>query len=68
LSLKVIEADSIEASREQKPLLLLDDVFSELDETRQTKLVEYFKKNQVIITTTTITPLIQGISGKIFEL
>ncbi len=49
-------------------ILLLDDVFSELDEIRQSHLVDYFKDNQVIITTTTITPLIKGISGKIIEL
>lgn len=68
LTLKIIEAAVIEQAREQKPILLLDDVFSELDENRQTKLVEYFKNNQVIITTTTITPLIKGVSGKIIEL
>lgn len=68
LALKISEARLLETARGQKPILLLDDVFSELDETRQTKLVEYFKDNQVIITTTTITPLIKGISGKIIEL
>lgn len=68
LALKIIEANLVERARDQKPTLLLDDVFSELDETRQTKLVEYFKDNQVIITSTTITPLIQGVSGQIFEL
>ncbi len=68
LALKIIEAAVIEQAREQKPILLLDDVFSELDENRQTKLVEYFKNNQVVITTTTITPLIKGVSGKIIEL
>lgn len=68
LSLKIIEATLLEAARGQKPILLLDDVFSELDETRQTHLVDYFKTNQVIITTTTISPVIQGVSGKIIEL
>lgn len=68
LALKIIEADTLEVARAQKPLLLLDDVFSELDETRQTHLVDYFQSNQVIITTTTITPLIKGVSGKIIEL
>jgi len=68
LALKIMEADLIKTQRQLAPILLLDDVFSELDETRQTKLVEYFTDNQVIITSTTTTPLIQGISGKIFEL
>lgn len=68
LALKIIEASLVETARGHKPILLLDDVFSELDETRQTRLVEYFKYNQVVITTTTITPLIKGVSGKIIEL
>jgi DNA replication and repair protein RecF len=63
-----MEAEIVEATRGQKPLLLLDDVFSELDENRQTKLIEYFTDNQVIITSTTITPLMKGISGQIVEL
>ena len=68
LALKIVEAEALQEARDQKPILLLDDVFSELDETRQTRLVDYFKENQVIITTTTITPLIKGVSGKIIEL
>ena len=34
----------------KKPLVLLDDVFSELDETRQEALVSNFKDNQIILT------------------
>ena len=34
----------------QKPIVLLDDVFSELDESRRECLVSNFKDNQVIIT------------------
>lgn len=68
LALKIFEMQFVEVLRGMKPLLLLDDVFSELDEVRQTKLIEYFKDNQVIITTTNITPLMKGISGKVIEL
>ncbi len=68
LALKILEAQLIEVIYGKKPLLLLDDVFSELDEIRQTKLIEFFKNNQVIITTTNITPLMKGISGKIIEI
>ncbi len=68
LSLKIFELVEVEASREAKPLLLLDDVFSELDESRQTRLIEYFKDNQVVITTTNVTPLMKGVSGNIIEL
>lgn len=68
LALKIIETKLIEDARQQKPILLLDDVFSELDETRQGKLVDFFYDNQVIITTTNITPLMHGVSGNIIEL
>ena len=34
----------------KEPIVLLDDVFSELDEMRQKSLVKNFKKNQVFIT------------------
>ena len=50
LALKFIEADLVFQKLGQKPLVLLDDVFSELDETRRKCLIENFKDNQVIIT------------------
>lgn len=50
LALKFIEADLLNQKLHQKPIILLDDVFSELDETRRRHLVKNFKDNQVIIT------------------
>lgn len=50
LALKFIEADLISGKTNQKPIILLDDVFSELDNTRRKCLVDNFKDNQVIIT------------------
>ncbi len=50
LTLKFIEADLIYQKLHQKPIILLDDVFSELDETRRKCLVKNFQDNQVIIT------------------
>lgn len=50
LALKFIEANLIEKELNQKPLILLDDVFSELDDTRRECLVNNFKNHQVIIT------------------
>ena len=50
VALKFIEADLILAMIGKAPVVLLDDVFSELDETRQKALVYNFKRNQVIIT------------------
>ncbi len=52
LALKFIEADLIYQKTHKKPVILLDDVFSELDKKRQKCLVTNFKDNQVIITST----------------
>ena len=59
LALKFIEADLIYQKTHQKPLILLDDVFSELDETRRRCLIDNFKNHQVIITSVEMrnTPL-----------
>lgn len=50
VALKFIEAAIILEMTGKAPVVLLDDVFSELDETRQKALVYNFKRNQVIIT------------------
>lgn len=50
LALKFIEANLIVEKLGQNPLILLDDVFSELDSTRRQCLIENFKHHQVIIT------------------
>lgn len=50
LALKFIEAEMIYEKVGKRPVVLLDDVFSELDETRQKALTRNFKENQVIIT------------------
>lgn len=52
LALKILEMEYL-SSAEEKPILLLDDVLSELDETRRTFLLKYLQgKFQVFITTT----------------
>jgi DNA replication and repair protein RecF len=50
LALKFLEADLIEQSLGIAPMVLLDDIFSELDNTRQHHLTNNFKNHQVIIT------------------
>lgn len=50
LALKFIEADLITHKLNKRPIILLDDVFSELDPSRRKHLVDNFKDNQVIIT------------------
>ncbi len=44
--------DYIEMRTEIRPIVLLDDAFSELDTNRQNKIIEYTKKYQTIITAT----------------
>jgi len=52
LALKAIELKLVEKARDQKPILLLDDVFSELDGARRQALVQLLADHQAIITTT----------------
>lgn len=69
LALKILELEFLSKSGD-KPVLLLDDVLSELDETRRTFLLKYLQgKFQTFITTThplemaaqhiTLTPAVQ---------
>lgn len=52
LALKIIELHILEQFRDERPLLLLDDVFSELDGTRRHALTEFMRDHQTFITTT----------------
>lgn len=52
LSLKLAELEIFASERGEYPILLLDDVLSELDETRKQKLLNKTKEIQTIITTT----------------
>lgn len=52
LALKLLELQFLEQARGSKPLLLLDDVFSELDGARRKSLTKYVENYQTIITTT----------------
>ena len=54
LAMKFLEVDIIEQVIDQKPIILLDDVFSELDIDRQKALSETIKSHQIIITSTNI--------------
>ena len=50
IALKFIEAEMLVEKLGKSPIILLDDVFSELDEKRQKSLAKKFKNNQVLIT------------------
>lgn len=60
LSLKLAEIELIKSVTGDYPILLLDDVMSELDNYRQTKLLEGIKEHvQTFITTTSLDHLSQ---------
>ena len=50
IALKFIEAEMVVERLGRPPVVLLDDVFSELDETRQKCLVKNFQNNQIFLT------------------
>lgn len=52
LAMKRFEIDQVAGAWQAPPLFLLDDVFSELDKTRQKQLIDGFYDQQMIITTT----------------
>lgn len=52
LALKFIEVDIATEATGVSPIVLLDDVFAELDETRQQRLAEKCRNNQMFITST----------------
>ncbi len=53
LALKFLEVSIIEQLTDKQPIILLDDVFSELDATRQKLLTSQLKGHQIIITSAT---------------
>lgn len=59
VSLKFAELKFIKEKRNENPIVLLDDIFSELDENRSLQLLEILKKNnsQVIITLTDLNKI-----------
>ena len=50
IALKFIEAGLVVEKTGKNPLVLLDDVFSELDKKRQTSLIDNFRDNQIVLT------------------
>ena len=65
LALLFLEVSYLELKRGEKPVILLDDVFSELDDHHQTSLLQSLENHQVIITTTHVPSEIHG--AKVWE-
>lgn len=52
IALKTIEANTIQQTSGFSPIILLDDVFSELDSSRTKQITHLLNENQTLITTT----------------
>lgn len=59
LALKILELQTLQTARQQTPLLLLDDVFSELDGARRQALTSFLQPYQTFITTTDADVVVQ---------
>lgn len=57
IALKFAEAKIIETEKKELPVLLLDDIFSELDESRSQFLGKFLSNHQVILTCTETPPM-----------
>ncbi len=64
LAFKIIELHLMQAARDQTPLLLLDDVFSELDGKRRHALTDYLAPYQTFITTTDADLVVQHFTAQ----
>ncbi len=64
LALKIIELETIEKITSQKPIFLLDDVFSELDGYRRKALADTLNNGQSFITTTDADIVLRQLKGK----
>ncbi len=60
LALKMAEIEIIKEEKKENPILLLDDVLSELDQSRQEFLIESLKNIQTFITTTHLPNTTKG--------
>ncbi len=64
LGLKIIELQLMEEAHAKQPILLLDDVFSELDGSRRKALTDYLSGHQTFITTTDADVVVQHFMDK----
>ena len=68
LSMKLAEVEMMEKETGTSPVLLLDDVMSELDESRQRFLVQSIEKHQTIITCTGVEDSIRRMqNARVFK-
>ena len=64
LSVKLASVELVNYTKKQYPIVLLDDVFSELDKERQNQLIKILnRKAQTIITTATLADVEPSVLG-----
>lgn len=68
VTLKLSEAKIVKIVTGEYPVILLDDVMSELDRSRQDYLLNHLKGQQVLITCCDLSDTTQLESGKIFHI
>ena len=65
LSLKLAEIEVFIKEKNTKPIILLDDIFSELDDVKKNNIIKYFKDDiQIFITTTDIKDINEKLKEK----
>ena len=70
IALKMTEVSFLEERLNQRPVLLLDDVFSELDQERRNSLARIIDRQQTIVTTTDLSYIDKSFTkkGKVIKL
>jgi DNA replication and repair protein RecF len=68
LALKLAEASLLKEMTDEEPLALLDDVMSELDESRQDYILNHIKNWQVFITCCDVNQVLRLKEGKTFHI
>lgn len=66
LSLRLAQRDLVKESRDEDPILLLDDVFSELDEGRRAQLGELVSGAGQVLATSTAVDEVPGMQARTF--
>lgn len=65
LCLKLAELEVFKNEKNTNPIILLDDIFSELDEIKKNNIIKYFKDDiQIFITTTDIKDINKELKDK----
>ncbi len=67
LAMKLSEAEILKTVTEENPIILLDDVMSELDETRQDYILNHIGGRQVFITCCDPTTVLRLCEGRTFH-